>query len=172
MPGQNFHFVKRTSEAVFAVVMGALFLGSPAQAGETEVTGRYVNNKSENVFLMVGDEKGHVVGSFTATGMSIYPDEGEVPRFTSGNFDFTDGVGPMWGHTTVVYNDKSTLTVNWEGEAKRNEKKEFYSEGTLTCVGGTGRLEGAKCEGTWGSTKYLSNGMVLGGFKYKLTLPD
>jgi hypothetical protein len=72
MPGQNFHFVKRTSEAVFAVVMGALFLGSPAQAGETEVTGRYVNNKSENVFLMVGDEKGHVAGLFSSPYASGY----------------------------------------------------------------------------------------------------
>ena len=172
MQGQKFDSMKLASGAVFAVVMGALFLGSPTQAGETERTGRYINSKPETTYLVVGDVKGHVVGSFKLTSISISPDEGEVPRYTSGNFDYTNGVGSLWGYTTAIYKDKSTLTVQWQGEKKRNEKNEFYTKGTLTCVAGTGRLEGAKCEGTWESTKYLGNGMILGGFKYKLTLPD
>ncbi len=172
MPSQKSASMKLAYVAVFTIVMSGVFLGFSAQASETEVTGTYVNSKPESVFLKVGDVKGHVVGSFTITGYSIYPGEGEAPRYLSGNFDFTNGIGPMWGHTTVIYKDKSTLTVHWQGEKKRNEENEFYSEGTLTCLAGTGRFKGAKCEGAWKSSKYLSNGMSLGQFKYKLTLPD
>lgn len=166
------HLLKLVSSTAVAGLFGTIVLVSPAQAGEQEVTGRYVNNKPQASFVKVGDVKGHVVGSFELTGISIYPDEGEVPRYISGNFDYTNGVGPHWGYTTVVYKDKSTLTVQWQGVKKRNEKNELYSDGTHTCVAGSGRFKGAKCAGTWRSTKYLSNGMILGEFKTKMTLPD
>jgi hypothetical protein len=144
---------------------------APAQAAEIEVSSRYIDQKSKSEFVKVGDKEGHVVGSYSTTGVETY-DNGEIAlRFVGGTFDFVNWAGPVAGRTLVVHEDGSTITYEWEGATKFDEKKASFSEGTHRCASGTGRFEGIKCEGTW-KVNHQKNGMHLGSHKTKMKLPD
>ncbi len=151
----------------FGVVMS---VASGAWAGETEDHGRYVNEKAEFKVVEVGDVDGHLVGSFHLTGVNFGGDEIST-RFSGGTFDFVNEVGSVRGFTVSVFKDGSTITVRAEGEAKLDENKKQYFEGTYECIAGTGRKKGIQCEGTWKESSE-ANGMGVGEWSGTRTLPD
>jgi hypothetical protein len=63
------------------------------------------------------------------------------------------------------------MATQWKGTSKLNDEKLSTMEGTLTCVGGTGRFAGVKCNGTWTGTR-VKGGYTQGNYKGTLTLPD
>ena len=145
-----------------------------AWAGETEDQGRYVAEKAAYQAVKVGDVDDHVVGSFHETGVffGFGGDEKEISTsFCGGTFDFINLVVSVRGFTVNVFKDDSTVTHQWEGEAKLDENKKQYTEGTYQCISGTGRWKEIQCKGTW---KQLSeaNGMSVGEWSGTLTLPD
>lgn len=142
----------------------------PSQAAEQEDSARWVDQKPEFVFLKVADKDGHVVGSFHKTGVYMYNGETGM-RFIGGTFDYVNWAGPIVGRTVVSFNDGSTLTFDWEGNAKFDENKSRFFEGTYRCASGTGRFKGVGCEGTWKEIPE-QNGMGIGESKGKMTLPN
>ena len=152
----------------------AMSVTSNTWAGEMENHGRYVTEKGKYEAVKVGDVDGHVVGSFHDTGVffGLGGDEKEISTsFGGGTFDFINQVGPVRGFTVNVFKDGSTVTHQWEGEAKLDENKKQYTEGTYQCTSGTGRWKGVQCKGTWKQSSE-ANGMSIGRWSGTLTLRD
>ena len=171
MAEQKSDIMKLMSRVGLATFIAAAMHFSPAQAAEREVSSRYIDQKAKSEFVKVGDKEGHVVGSYSTTGVETY-DNGEIAlRFVGGTFDFVNWAGPITGRALVVHEDGSTITYEWEGAAKFDEKKARFAEGTHRCASGTGRFEGVKCEGTW-KENMQKNGMHVGSHKQRMTLPD
>lgn len=132
-------------------IAGALALSAAARAAEMKESGQYVNLTPKVSCSQVGDVEGHVVCSFESQGVLI-ADDGEIgKRVTRGTIDYINGVGTNQGHSVTTFGDGSTRTSAWQGTADRDAQNNRYSEGTYTCIGGSGRFEGVKCEGTWRS---------------------
>ena len=151
----------------FAIVMSVT---SNAWASEKEHHGRYVVEKAEVKVVKVGDVDGHIVGSFHNTGVDFRGKEIST-SFAGGTFDFINQVGSIKGFVVDVFKDGSTVTSRVKGEAKLNENKQQYFEGTYQCISGTGRWKGIQCEGTWKESSE-ANGMGIGEWSGTLTLPD
>jgi hypothetical protein len=132
-------------------VAGVLGLASVARGSELQETGQYVNLAPEASCSKVGDVEGHVVCSFVAQGVLVAGDGELAARVTRGTIEYTNGVGKNQGHSVTTFGDGSTRTSTWEGETRRDAEGNRYSEGTYTCVGGSGRFKGIKCDGTWRS---------------------
>lgn len=169
MTDRKARLVKLASGVAASIIVGAVLQASPIQAAEQEMKARYVNQTSESTFVNVGDKEGHVVGTFHNTGVEF--SDGEVAtRLNSGTFDWVNWTGPMRGHTVIVHKDGSTSLTNWEGECKVDEKKVRTCAGPYTCISGTGRLEGVKCQGTWHCT-IEKNGSCVGEYTGTMTSP-
>ena len=152
-------------------IAGILALSVSAQAGEMVEKGRYVNLKAETNCAKIPDVEGHIICSYEIPAVFI-PDEGEIgSRVVKGTLDYVKGVGKNQGYTVTTYADGSTRAVWWEGDSKFDDQKVRYAEGTYTCVAGSGRFAGIKCEGKW-KTTFQKGGFGLGEYEGKATLPD
>jgi hypothetical protein len=170
MTHRKTRLVKWASGAAALIIIGAVLQASPSQAAEKEQKGRFVNHKSEITFVKVGDKEGHVVGTFHNTGVDF--SNGEVAtRFNSGTIDYVNWSGPARGQLLIVYDDGSTMHIDWQGEATIDEKKRRNLEGPYTCFGGSGRFEGIKCKGTWNCSN-LDNGSCVGEYTGTMTLTE
>jgi hypothetical protein len=151
--------------------LGALAIAGIVQAGEMQESGRYVNLTPKTSCSKVGDVEGHFVCSFESQSV-LFADSGDIAkRVVRGMVDLTNGVGTNHGHSVTTYGDGSTRTVMWQGMAKRDAQNARYSEGTYTCVGGSGRYAGIKCNGNWRSD-YQKAKFSIGTYKGSATLPD
>ena len=159
---------KRTLSAI--AIVCAFGWVAPSQAAEQDETARWIDQKPEFVLVKVADKEGHVVGSFHKTGIEMRNGETAM-RVVGGTFDYVNWAGPLVGYTVLSYSDGSTVTQEWEGNAKFAEDKSRFYEGTYRCAGGTGRFRGVVCEGTWRETAE-QNGMGVGEFSGKMTLPN
>jgi hypothetical protein len=151
-------------------VVSAMAFSGGALAGEMQESGQYVNLTPEVSCSKVGDVEGHVVCSFESHGVLIAGDGTIGKRVVRGTIDYTNGVGRNQGHTVTTLGDGSTRTSAWEGMAKRDAENNRYSEGTYTCVGGSGRFKGIKCDGTWRSD-YQKAKFSIGKYEGVATLP-
>lgn len=150
---------------------GAWALGSVAWAGEMKESGRYVNLTPKTSCTKVGDVEGHVVCTFESQGV-LFSDSGEIgKRVVRGMIDYTKGVGTNQGHSVTTFGDGSSRTSSWKGVAKRDADNSRYSEGTYTCIGGSGRYVGIKCNGKW-RADYQKAKFSLGKYEGVATLPD
>jgi hypothetical protein len=151
----------------FGIVMS---VASDAWAGKTEDHGRYVAEKAEGQAVKVGDVDGHVVGSYRRTGVAFRGEE--ISTFFGGvTVNFVNQVGPARGFSVEVFKDGSTIASRAEGEAKLDENKKPYFEGTYQCISGTGRWKGIQCKGNL-KESFEANEMGVGEWSGTLTLPD
>jgi hypothetical protein len=129
----------------------ALALATPALAQAQDLgTSRRVQGTAEVTTVEVGDVPGHVVGVVEFKGLSFFAD-GEVATHTNpAIFDLINGSGPHQGYVVHHFDDGSTSIERYRGEARLSaDGKRTVVEGTFECVGGTGRFEGLKGEGTY-----------------------
>lgn len=134
---------------------------------EQDESARWIDQKPEFVFVEVSDKDGHIVGSFHKTGILMR--NGEIgTRVVGGTFDYIDWAGPLAGRTIVSFDDGSTITYEWEGDARAGENNNQLFEGTYRCANGTGRFKDVACEGTWKET-VGRNGMRVGESQGKIT---
>jgi hypothetical protein len=152
-------------------VAGALAIAGVARAGEMQESGQYVNLTPKVSCSKVGDVEGHVVCSFESQGVLIAGNGAIGKRVVRGTIDYTNGVGKNQGHSVTMFGDGSTRTSAWQGMAKRDADNNRYSEGTYTCVGGSGRFEGIKCDGKW-RTEYQKAKFSIGKYEGVATLPE
>jgi hypothetical protein len=113
-------------------------------------TSRRVQSTAKVTTVEVGDVPGHVVGVVEFKGLSFFAD-GEIATHTNpATFDLINGSGPHQGYVVHYFDDGSTSIERYQGEAKLSaDGKRTVVSGTFQCVGGTGRFEGLKGEGTY-----------------------
>ncbi len=154
------------------LVVLVIALGLPAlaaQAGETEVEGRNVHHGVKSEWVEVGDVEGHVVGFWEINGLGFQEDDVTAIKGW-GTFDSIKGTGTHQGYLIKTWSDGSTYTSSFEGRSKPAGKLRL-NEGTWILVGGTGRFEGVKGEGTYSGTRY-PNKMTVTDWKGTQVLPD
>jgi hypothetical protein len=127
----------------------ALALAAPAPVQAQDLgTSRRVQGTAEVTTVEVGDVPGHVVGVVEFRGLSFFAD-GEIATHTNpAIFDLINGSGPHQGYVVHHFDDGSTSIERYRGEARLSGKRTVV-EGTFECVGGTGRFEGLKGQGTY-----------------------
>jgi len=133
--------------ALFAAI--GLVVPPPAH-GQDLGTGRRVQGTALITAVEVGDVPGHVVGVVEFKGLTFFAD-GEIATHTNpATFDLTDGSGPHQGYVVHHFDDGSTSIERYRGEARLSaDGRRTVVEGSFECIGGTGRFEGLKGEGTY-----------------------
>lgn len=164
-------FTKPLFEVIAITIFGGISLTTVSQAGEMPMKGSYVNLKAETNCTKVGDVEGHVICTFELPSVGIRDDGEYYSRSIKGTGDYVKGVGTNQGYTISTFADGSIITVEWKGSSKFNDQKVRMSEGSYSCITGTGRFSNIKCNGTWNSSAQ-KGGFTLGGYEGTMTLPD
>ncbi len=120
------------------------------RAADEKTTGRIVAHYTKMETMEVGDVPGHVLGVAQQTGLMFYS-TGEVARKAATfNFDLVKGKGTFVDYSLYTDQDGSTRFIRSAGTAGPvGDGKKFAIEGTIECIGGTGRYEGFKGTGTF-----------------------
>jgi hypothetical protein len=133
----------------------ALFAASgltvPALADAQDLgTSRRVQGTAEVTTIEVGDVPGHVIGVVQFKGLTFFAGGEVATHANPAAFDLTNGSGPHRGYVVHHFDDGSTSIERYQGEARLSaDGKRTVVEGTFECIGGTGRFEGLKGEGTY-----------------------
>jgi hypothetical protein len=135
----------------------AMAIGLPlaAPAAEELGSGRRVQSVTTVATVPVGNAPGHVMGVIEFAGLTFYA-SGEIATHTNpATFDLTDGSGPHQGWVVHTFDDGATAIERYQGYATLIEGgAKTRIEGTYTCEGGTGRLEGLTGEGTYRGERF------------------
>jgi hypothetical protein len=128
-----------------------LMTASNAWAQEEVMRSRNVHYNKVWHSADVGDVEGHVIGLYENNGVSFHEDGEMAILAIRGTLDLTGQTGSEEGYEIRTYDDGSTIILKYDGQPTDVKDQ---SEGTLTCIGGTGRFEGIKCDGVYsGGTK-------------------
>jgi hypothetical protein len=124
-------------------------LSVPAKADEM-LKWRHVQYTASNQAQQVGDVNGHVLAVYRLAGMAFFPDGGIGTSSVIGASDTVPSAGTTHnGYYTVNFADGSALWLKYTGTSKLLAPGKFENKGTAIVIGGKGRYEGAKGEGTW-----------------------
>jgi hypothetical protein len=105
--------------------------------------------------LEVGDVEGHTASLARFSGLAFYPDGAVGPVSFVSLADYTGGAGTFTLYPVLTYADGSELWLKSVGNGTLDGTTTHFV-GTLTVVGGKGRFEGAKGDGTLTGTRYRS----------------
>lgn len=159
----------RQSRIIAAVAVLAL-LAPQALAGESAVKGRNIQSKAESSWTQVGEDQGHGIGSYTASGLTFH-DGGEVSTYTSyGVYDWNQGGDWHRGYIVRSFADGSTTTAQYEGTTASAAGATTW-KGIYSFVAGTGRFENIEGQGTYSGVRY-PNKMGITDWEGTITLPD
>ena len=96
----------------------------------------------------IGDVDGHLVGVGHYSGLASFPDGSVGTAYFSFVVDYTKGAGPFGpAYHNVTLGDGSVLWFKAGGNATVEGTKSVQ-QGTLSVLGGKGKFEGAKGDGT------------------------
>jgi len=95
----------------------------------------------------VGDVDGHALTVFKFSGLTSFPDGTVGTTSIVGTADYVKGSGPNASYFTVNLKDGSVLFFKLTGTGKVDGATTLI-DGTINVLGGKGRFEGAKGEGT------------------------
>ena len=129
-----------------------------AAAGETvktKASGTSINTKWHEI--EVGDQEGHVIAIFENTQAWIgEPDKDTRTQYSRGTMDLNKKTGQatMQGYSIMTFSNGDKRFAKFDGKIAGKGKW----EGTYTDIGGTGKFEGCKGEGTW-KTQSLGPGI-------------
>lgn len=137
------------SRALTLLAAACLFVPALAPAQDLG-TSRRVQGTARVTTVEVGDVPGHIVGVVEFKGLTFFAD-GEIATHSNpATFDLTNGSGPHQGYLVHYFDDGSTSIERYQGEARLSaDGKRTTITGTFQCIGGTGRFEGLKGEGTY-----------------------
>jgi hypothetical protein len=123
-----------------------------AQADAT-LTFRTVTHVTSVQSLDIGDVGGHAASLARFSGLAFFPDGTVGTVYFVSASDYTNGAGAFTLYPIVTFNDGSVLWIKSVGTGTVDgEKTQFV--GTLMVVGGKGRFEDAKGDGTLTGTRY------------------
>jgi hypothetical protein len=100
----------------------------------------------------VGDVEGHAPALVRVSGLALFPDGAVGTTYFVGLTDYTKGTGPFSAYHNVTFADASVLWLKWVGTTTA-EGTISRVKGTVSVIGGKGRFEGAKGEGTVNGTR-------------------
>jgi hypothetical protein len=114
---------------------------------------RMVTHVTSVQSLDIGDVDGHAASLARFSGLAFFPD-GTVGTvsFVSAS-DYTNGAGAFTLYPILTFEDGSVLWIKSSGMGTVDGEKTRFV-GTLTVVGGKGRFEGAKGDGTLIGTRH------------------
>jgi hypothetical protein len=129
--------------------MALLCLGasSYARADET-VKFRAVLHATSVQSQDVGDVDGHTMSVGRFSGIASFPDGAVGISYFVFVTDYIKGSGTFSTHNNLTFNDGSVLWYKVDGTTKVDEQTISRSQGTVTVLGGKGKYEGAKGDGT------------------------
>ena len=139
----------RQARALAVPTVAFLLVPAFAQAQDLG-TSRRVQGTAQITTVEVGDVPGHIVGVVEFKGLTFFAD-GEIATHSNpATFDLTSGSGPHQGYVVHYFDDGATTIERYQGEARLSaDGKRTIVEGNFQCIGGTGRFEGLKGEGTY-----------------------
>jgi hypothetical protein len=103
--------------------------------------------------LNIGDVDGHAASLARFSGLAFFPDGGVATAGFASVTDYTNGAGAFTLYPILTFDDGSVLWLKSDGKGTVDGAKTHFV-GTLAVVGGKGRFEGAKGEGTLTGTRY------------------
>jgi len=134
------------SRIMIICALAAIFT-MPAQADETlrlryaaHLTVPYQGQE-------VGDVDGHIMGLFSFHGITLLPDGSTGTIRWTGTQEIIKGVGSYLAYANLTFSDGSVLWYKTAGSQLLDGTKPAY-KGPLSVIGGKGRFEGAKGDGT------------------------
>lgn len=98
--------------------------------------------------LPVGDVEGHVVGTFKYAGTATFPDGSTAACSYVGTLEYTKGVGPHRTIGSCTWEDGTVLWFRADGVTTLSGGKSIF-QGTATVLGGKGKYDGAKGDGSY-----------------------
>ena len=128
--------------------MALLCLGasSYAQADET-LKFRAIVHATSVQSQDVGDVDGHTMSVGRFAGIASFPDGAVGTRYFIFVTDYIKGSGTFSTHNNLTLNDGSVLWYKGTGTTTTDGTTSRF-QGTVTVLGGTGKYEGAKGDGT------------------------
>src|SRR5262245_11890141 len=96
----------------------------------------------------VGDVDGHLISVGRFSGLASFPDGTVGTTYFVFVTDYIKGSGTFTTHNNLTLNDGSVLWYKLNGTTKVDEQTISRSQGTVTVLGGTGKYQGAKGDGT------------------------
>ena len=97
----------------------------------------------------VGDVDGHVLYVGRYSGLASFSDGSVGPGNLTFTGDYVKGAGTFSTYFSVTPSEGSTLWIKVDGTAKPEGQTTVFPEAPATVVGGSGRFEGAKGDGTF-----------------------
>ena len=97
----------------------------------------------------VGDVDGHQVYVGRYSGLASFSDGSVGPGSLTFTADYVKGAGTFSAYFSVTPSIDSTLWFKADGTAKPEGATTVFPEAPATVVGGSGRFEGAKGDGTF-----------------------
>jgi hypothetical protein len=130
------------------------FLGalSNAQADET-LKFRLVMHATSAQSQEVGDVDGHLLNVARFSGLALFPDGSVGTSFLTASADYIKGAGTNLGYVNLTLKDGSVLWYKFTGTAKPDGTTTIFPEAPISVLGGKGRFEGAKGDGTYSGTR-------------------
>jgi hypothetical protein len=107
----------------------------------------------------IGDVEGHVASLVRFSGLASFPDGTVGAAYFTAATDYTKGAGTFSLYHNLTLDDGSVLWYKAAGTATVDGTKTHFA-GTVTVLGGKGRFEGAKGDGSLTGTRY--NPLVVG----------
>jgi hypothetical protein len=95
----------------------------------------------------VGDADGHLSGLGRFSGLASFPDGSIGTTYFIASTDYTKGAGTFSVYQNLTLNDGSVLWFKNTGTATVEGTTTLF-KGTVTVLGGKGKFEGAKGDGT------------------------
>ena len=133
--------------AMTMVTLLSVGANSATRADET-LKWRHVQHSTSFQSQDVGDVNGHSLSLFQLPGIAFFPDGSTGSTLVIGTSDLTNGSGMLNGYSILNFSDGSAIFMNYAGTIKVEGTK-IPRRGTFTVIGGKGRYEGAKGDGTW-----------------------
>jgi hypothetical protein len=129
-----------------ALIGLAAIFAMPAKADET-LKYRAVYHVLAAQSHDVGDVDGHTITLTHTSGLASFPDGSVATENIVGTVDYTKGSGQFVLYVVLTLNDGSVLWYKQNGMGTIQGTKSNL-RGTITVVGGKGRFEGAKGDGS------------------------
>ncbi len=134
-------------------------LAVPAKADEV-LQFRFVSHRIALTTQVVGDVDGHAMGLFRNSGLVSFRDQSVGSIYWTGTYDYVKSVGPYLAYVNLTLSDGSILWYKVAGSARPDRTPMFM--GSVSVLGGKGRFEGAKGDGTITGTVVNTDGDQYG----------
>jgi hypothetical protein len=133
---------------IMCAAAGALCLITTTVLADETLRFRYIAHRIAVAPAQeVGDADAHTMAIFRNSGLASFPDQSVATLSWIGTNDYVKGVGPFVAYFNLSFSDGSILWYKGTGSAKLDGTKPVFT-GVLSVLGGKGRFQGAKGDGT------------------------